>query len=144
MARFRTTISSPLTADVAFAKLAAFERAPAWDPNTTAGSRVGAALAAGTAFDITTVFGGRTLELRYTMTAYEPSRRFVVEADMPNGTHLRDEITFAPGETGCDVTYDALIRTRGVWKLADPLFQIIFRRIGRSVVGPLTTYLSAP
>jgi hypothetical protein len=144
MARFRTTISSPLAADVAFAKLAAFERAPEWDPNTTAGTRVGSELAVGTGFDITTVFGGRSLELRYTMTAYEPHSRYVVEADMPNGTHLRDEIVFVPRESGCDVTYDALIRTRGIWKLADPLFQVIFRRIGRSVVGPLSTFLATP
>ncbi len=144
MARFVTTVPSSLPPGEAFAKLAAFERVPEWDPNTSAGTRVGADLGPGTEFDITTVFGGRTLELRYRMSVYEPGMQVVVEATMPNGTYLRDAISFAPTSGGCDVTYDARITPKGVWKLANPVFQVIFGRIGAKVVEPLTRYLSAP
>lgn len=144
MARFVTTVPSAIGPADAFAKLAAFERVPEWDPNTSAGTRVGAELGFGTEFDITTVFGGRTLELRYRLTVYQPDTQMVFEATMPNGTHLRDAISFVATPSGCDVTYDARITPKGIWKLANPLFQVIFGRIGAKVVEPLTRYLATP
>lgn len=122
--------------------MSAFERVPEWDPNTSASVRIGDELGVGGQFDVTTTFGGREMVVRYRTTAHEPPHRFVVEATLPNGNSLRDEITIAPHVTGSLVTYDARIIPAGLWKLADPVFQIIFRRVGQRAVEPLTRYLN--
>lgn len=142
MARFRTEIRSPLAPVDAFARMAAFERVPEWDPNTSASERVGDAVGLGAEYDVTTRFGGRTLVVRYRVTSHESPERFVIESDLPNGIHLRDEITVGPDGPGSLVTYDARIVPSGVWRLAEPLFQLVFRRIGAQAVGPLHRYLA--
>ena len=41
-----------------------------------------------------------------------------------------DEITFTATATGTNVTYEADLRGRGAFRLADPLLVPVFRRIG--------------
>ena len=144
MARFNTTIASPLPPDEAFARMAAFDRVPEWDPATEASVRVGDETGKGAAFDVTTTFGGKTHVIRYTMSEHDPPRRFVLDARMPNGFALRDEITVAPGGGGGSlVTYDAVISPRGIWKLAAPILQRVFTRIGAKAIPGLRSYLDA-
>lgn len=141
MARFHAEITSPLSPDVAFARMAAFDRVPEWDPATSASTRCGESTGLGAEYDVTTRFGGRTILVRYRTTAYEPARRFVVEATLPNGVGLRDEITVAPDDAGSLVTYDACIAPRGLWRLADPIFHLIFTRLGARAVPGIRTFL---
>lgn len=140
MARFTVTVASRLSADQAFARIAAFERAPEWDPNTSEAHRVGEATGVGARFDITTSFGGRTLAATYRITTYEAPHRLVLESNLAN-VDLRDEISVAPTESGCDVTYDARLMPRGLWRAADPLLQVLFTRTCRRTEGPLASYL---
>jgi hypothetical protein len=141
MARFRAEIRSPLSPDEAFGRMAAFDRVPEWDPATSASTRVGEATGFGAEYDVTTRFGGRTMVVRYRTTIYEPGRRFVVEARLPNGVGLRDDITVAPDGAGSVVTYDARIAPKGLWRLADPIFQLIFTRLGARAVPEIRTFL---
>lgn len=141
MARFHTTIASPLSSDEAFARMAAFERVPEWDPNTRSAKRLGETTGLGSEFQISTVFGGRVLELVYRTTAFESPRRLVLESSMPNGIQLRDEITVVADGTGCRVTYDARILPKGLWRIAEPIFQIIFGRVGSRAIIPLSRFL---
>lgn len=141
MARFRAEIDSPLPCDEAFARMAAFDRVPEWDPATTASTRVGDATGLGAEYDVTTRFGGRTMVVRYRTTVYEPGRRFVVEATLPNGVGLRDDITVAPGGAGSVVTYDARIVPKGLWRLADPIFHLVFTRLGGRAVPEIRRFL---
>lgn len=142
MARFHAEIGSPLAPGEAFARMAAFERVPEWDPATSQSTRLGDAAGVGTEYDVTTRFGGRTMVVRYRTTAFEPGRRFVVEATLPNGVALRDEITVAPDGAGSLVTYDARIAPKGAWRLADPIFHLIFTRLGARAVPAIRTFLS--
>ena len=143
MARFRAEISSPLPPDEAFARMAAFDRVPAWDPATSASTRVGEATGLGAEYDVTTRFGGRTMVVRYRTTLFEPGRRFVVEAALSNGVELRDDITAAPDGAGSVVTYDARIVPKGLWRLADPIFQLIFTRLGARAVPEIRRFLGS-
>lgn len=142
MATFRATINSPLPPEEAFSRMAAFERVPEWDPATTASVRIGAP-GPGAEYDVTTKFGGKTQTIRYRTTVHEPSQRFVVEAKLPNGIGLRDEITVTANGPGSAVTYDARILPRGIWKLANPIFQLVFARIGARAVPLIRRYLAA-
>ena len=141
MATFTTTVASPLPPDQAFARMAAFDRAPEWDPATQASVRVGTERELGAEFDVTTAFGGKTHVVRYRMNAYEPPHRFVLDAVLPNGIGLRDEISVVPDGTGSQVTYLARIRPHGLWRLADPVFTVVFRRIGARAIPGLRRYL---
>jgi hypothetical protein len=141
MARFHAEISSPLSPDEAFARMAAFDRVPEWDPATSASTRLGESPGLGVEYDVTTRFAGRTMVVRYRTTAYEPGQRFVVEATLPNGVNLRDEITVAPDGAGSVVAYDARIVPKGVWRLADPIFHLIFTRLGARAVPEIRAFL---
>ncbi len=121
--------------------MAAFDRVPEWDPATTASTRVGDATGLGAEYDVTTRFGGRTMVVRYRTTVYEPGRRFVVEATLPNGVGLRDDITVAPDGAGSVVTYDARIVPKGLWRLADPIFHLVFTRLGGRAVPEIRRFL---
>lgn len=141
MARFRCEIATPLAPDEAFARMAAFDRVPEWDPATSAAKLIGEP-GPGAEYDVTTRFAGRTLVLRYRTTAHEPPHRFVVEATLPNGVALKDEITVAPNDGGSLVTYDARIAPTGLWRLADPIFQLVFSRVGARAVPHIRAYLA--
>lgn len=122
--------------------MAAFDHVPEWDPATQASVLVGTERGLGAEFDVTTTFGGKTHVIRYRMTTFEPPTRFVLDAAMPNGIGLRDEITVVADGTGSRVTYDARIRPRGIWRLADPILGIVFRRIGARAIPGLERYLA--
>ena len=143
MATFRAEIRSPLPPDEAFARMAAFERVPEWDPATTASTRLGPEAGLGAEYDVTTRFAGRTMLVRYRTTAYAPPTRLVLEATLPNGNALRDEITVAPEGTGSCVTYDARIAATGLWRLADPIFQLVFTRVGARAMPEIRRFLDA-
>jgi Polyketide cyclase / dehydrase and lipid transport len=121
--------------------MAAFDRVPEWDPATQASALVGTERGLGAEFDVTTRFAGRTQKIRYRMSVYEPSTRFVLDAALPNGIALRDEITVVPDGPGSRVTYEARILPRGIWRLADPIFAIVFRRIGAHAIPGLQRFL---
>jgi hypothetical protein len=142
MARFHSQIMSPLHVEEAFARMSAFERVPEWDPATSASTRIGEP-GLGARYDVKTRFAGRTLVLRYRTTAYEPPRLFVVEAELPNGVALRDEIVVEPHGDGSLVTYDARIAAKGVWRLIDPIVQLVFSRIGARAVPRIRAFLSS-
>lgn len=143
MATFRAEIRSPLPPAEAFARMAAFDRVPEWDPATTASIRLGPETGLGAEYDVTTRFGGRTMVLRYRTTVYAPPTRLVLEATLPNGNALRDEITVAPDGAGSCVTYDARIAAKGLWRLADPIFQLVFTRVGARAVPEIRRFLAA-
>jgi len=141
MARFHAEIVTPLAPAEAFSRMAAFERVPEWDPATSASTRIGEP-GIGAEYDVTTRFAGRTMVLRYRTTAHEAPNLFVVEATLPNGVALRDEITVASRGDGSVVTYDARIAPTGIWRLADPIFQLVFSRIGARAVPHIRAYLA--
>lgn len=144
MASFRATIVSPLAPAEAFGRMAAFERVPEWDPATSASERIGAAPGPGTAYDVTTRFGRRTHVIRYDTTEFEAPTRFVLQATLPNGIRLRDTVTVAPDAgPGSVVTYEARIIPSGVWRLAAPILQLIFTRIGAKALPGMRRYLDA-
>ena len=130
MARYRTTIESRLPAAEAFDFMADFSNARIWDPSVSEAVKVGDdPLAIGSAFDLVARFAGRDVPLHYTIIAYEPPRRVVLEAKRP-GFVSRDTITVEPLSQGSTVDYDATLAFSGIGRLFDPVMQRIFNRVG--------------
>ncbi len=130
MARFETTVSSAWDVQRAFDYMADFAHSAVWDPGVETAVQVGTdPVGLGTRFDLVTTFNGRSLPMTYEITAYEAPRRVVLRAQTPLVMSL-DEITFVPTSTGTDVTYVAVLKTRGWLRLAAPLVARVFRGVG--------------
>ena len=73
--------------------------------------------------------------MSYEITSFESPRRVVLRAETPLVLSL-DEITLVPTATGTDVTYVAVLKTRGWLRVAAPLVARVFRGVGeRARVG---------
>ena len=136
MARFATTVSSTWDVQRAFDYMADFAHSAVWDPGVDSATKVGAdPVGLGTRFDLVTSFNGRSLPMSYEITSFESPRRVVLRAETPLVLSL-DEITLVPTATGTDVTYVAVLKTRGWLRVAAPLVARVFRGVGeRARVG---------
>jgi hypothetical protein len=141
VARFTTTIPSRSTQADAFAYMAAFENAEQWDPSVTRATRIGhEPLGVGTSFEVVSRFGPRLVPLTYTIVRYEPDRLVVLEA-RSKGFVSTDTITVEQTGTTSTVTYDALLQFGGLGRLADPLMQLVFNRVGGRAAARLREVL---
>ena len=130
MARYRTTVSSKWDVATAFRYMSDFSNSAIWDPGVASARTVSAGdIGLGTKFDLVTTFNGRSLPLNYEITAFDPPRRVVLRAQSATVISI-DEVTFSATATGTDVTYDALLKTRGAFRLAAPIIALMFKGIG--------------
>ena len=121
--------------------MAAFENAREWDPSVTEATRAGnEPLGVGTSFEVVSRFGPRLVPLTYTIVRYEPDRVVVLEA-RSKGFVSTDTITVEAAGEAATVTYDALLEFSGLGRLADPLMQIVFNRVGRKAEARLREVL---
>ena len=124
MARYVTSIESSLAQEKAFAYMADFSNAREWDPSVSEARRAG-----DRAFDLVARFGGREVPLHYEVVELEAPRLVVLEARRPGFTS-RDTITVAAAGDGSVVHYDARLSFKGIARVADPLMQLVFSRVG--------------
>lgn len=149
--RYRKTIDVAAPLDDAFAYVADFGRAAEWDPGLRESRRLEEGpLGVGSAFQIVADVGGKAQEFRYTITAFEPPRRVVIEGVGEQATS-RDEVTFAPAGTaagsgtvrGTRVTYDVDLRLRAARRLAEPFLGGFMRSLGDKALAGLKQQLDA-
>ena len=130
MAHYRTTITSSLTIDDAFAYMADFANAAEWDPGVVTAERLfDGPVGLGGRFLLQAAFGKSVVPMEYVLAAYEPGKRILLVAETDRVKSI-DEITFAPSDHGCAVTYDADLATLGRFRWATPLVAIMFKKIG--------------
>lgn len=142
MARYSTTIVSKLAPADAFAYMADFSNARFWDPSVSEAARKDEGpVGLGSAFAIVARFAGRSVPLTYAIVAYEPATKVVLEAR--RGFVSRDTITVEEAAGGGSrVHYDAVLAFSGVGRLADPLMQLVFNRVGAKAKAGLETALN--
>jgi carbon monoxide dehydrogenase subunit G len=143
MANYNTTVESPLTQEEAFDYLADFRNAAEWDSNTVSSELLtGDPYAVGARYQVVTEFGGRKMTLTYeTVELVRPSR--VVLETGTGVAGIRDTMNFAPSGTGSRVNYDADISLKSVAKVFDPVFSVIFKRVGDRAAEGLRAALKA-
>jgi hypothetical protein len=130
VAGFVTEIESALPPDRAFAYMADFSNACAWDPSVSRAERLDEGpIRAGSSFELVARFAGRDVLLLYEILEYDAPRRVVLAARRP-GFVSRDTITVAAAEHGCVVRYDARLEFSGVRRLFEPVMQRLFDRVG--------------
>ncbi|MCU0269224.1 MAG: SRPBCC family protein [Acidimicrobiales bacterium] len=139
MARYRTSVTTTAHLDEVFAYLADFSNAEQWDPGVVEGRRQDdGPLAVGSTFRIVSAFAGRKVPLTYEIVELDAPHRVVLQAENAF-VRSTDTMTFerddAEGVT--TVTYDADLVPKGVFKLSDPIFVLLFNRIGDKAAAGL-------
>jgi Polyketide cyclase / dehydrase and lipid transport len=134
MAHYRMAFATAMSPQAAFDYMADITHFAQWDPGVSrAALIVGSAGSVGAEYDLSVKFVGTTV-MRYTVTEVEAPRRLVLVAQTSLLTST-DEITVAASPTGSVVTYDATLTLKRA-RLADPLLQFAFNRIGdRAAAG---------
>lgn len=132
MANYTATVHSPRTADEVFAYLADFRSVSDWDPSITESEHINGddPIKVGAMFRVVTSTTAKDVVLEYTTQELERPGRIVLRGENDSMVSI-DTITIeAAAGGGCDVTYDAEIELKGVRKVADPLLQLGFKRLG--------------
>jgi hypothetical protein len=135
MARYVTSVATPLSPAEAFGYMGDVTRFVEWDPGIKRAVRVaGDGAGVGTAYDLTVQAGGTSV-MRYRVEEYEAPRRLLLVARTPFLKSV-DEVRVEPAGSGSIVTYDAKLTLNGPLGLFDPLLGLALRRIGdRAAAG---------
>jgi hypothetical protein len=92
-------------------------------------------------FRVSISFLGRRVPLEYRITEFERPSRLVLSGG-DSSLRSTDEITFVSRPGGTRVTYEARLDLTGIRRLADPLLDLLFQRIGRLAVRGLRERLA--
>lgn len=143
MATYRTRVESPLTREEAFDYLSDFQNAAEWDSNTVSSVCLGGdPRSVGARFEVVTGFGGRNLTLIYETIELERPNRVVFRSDTAISS-IQDTIVFESVGDGSVVDYEARISMKGLAKVFDPLFGLIFGPVGDRAAAGLRKALKA-
>jgi hypothetical protein len=130
MARYTATIHSPLPLEQTFDYMADFSNAAEWDANTVSSECVdGDPGRMGARYEVVTEFGGRELKLAYETTEYKPHERVVLVSGTGMAA-IEDVMTFREIPEGTEIKYQATVKPKGLAKIFDPVFGLVFRRVG--------------
>ncbi len=122
------------------AYLADFSNAPEWDPGTVTCTRLDdGPVGVGARWKNVSKVLGRETELDYELVTLETDH--VVLRGTNKTATSTDDITVVPDGAGSRVTYHAIIEFNGIAKLAEPLMQRVFEKLGDETVEGITKAL---
>lgn len=143
MAIYRTVVQSPKPPEQVFDYLANFENVTLWDENTVSSDCLGdEPYQAGARYRVVTEFGSRSMTLTYETIEFDRPSRVVFRSGTGMAT-IEDTITIAPDGEGSRVEYVAEIGLKGLARLLDPVFHLIFQRVGDRAAKGLRKALDA-
>ena len=142
MARYVDAIDLPMAIEEAFDYLADFSRTAEWDPSVVEGRRLTPGeVRLGSRFQVSVSVLGSRIPLEYRITEFERPSRLVLNGG-DGSLRSIDEITFVSRPGGTRVTYEARLELTGIRRLADPLLDLFFQRVGRLAVRGLRERLA--
>jgi carbon monoxide dehydrogenase subunit G len=144
MARYTTTVETPLSPEEAFAFMADLTNFASWDPGVSRSVRVrGDGPGVGSTYDLTLTSVTRPT-LRYEVVRYDAPRSLRVVARTLTLTSIDDiRVEALEGGEGSRVTYDAELTLSGPLRLFDRGLQVVFDRLGDRAAAGLRKALRA-
>ena len=140
--RYRREIEVASPADVTFAYLSDFANTAEWDPGIAEARRqTPAPTAVGSRFEVIALFRGRRQRFEYVVTELAEGSRIALRGE-GNKAHSVDVISVATGGRGTRVTYEANLRLKGVYRVAEPFLRSTFRRMGDDALDGLAARLA--
>lgn len=139
MARFTAQIETDASPAAVFAHLEDFTNAADWDPGVAAAERLDdGPIGVGSRFALDLLVAGRTQRWVYEVERHDPPHRVTFATRRDAAVGVDDVSVTAQADGGSRVTWDATFRFTGLLGTAvDPLFQLVFRRLGRRAVAGL-------
>lgn len=142
MARYATTIRSNRPATAAFAYVADLSNLPHWDPGVKEARQVrGDGLGPEAAYEVVLSSAGNT-RLTYEMTDFDGPNLSATLVATHSWFRSIDRISATGDHESSELTYDATLELRGPFGLIDPLFSLVFNRIGDKASAGLEKALS--
>jgi carbon monoxide dehydrogenase subunit G len=140
MAHYKASLNTPRPPEEMFSYLSDFSTTERWDPGVIEAKRLGEEpVREGTEFRLLASFLGRKTPLVYRIIEYDPPSAVTFRGESSTVVSL-DRITFEPANGGTRITYDGDLALKGRLKLADPLLQVAFKRVGgRALAGLRST-----
>ncbi len=119
-----------------------FSHAEEWDPGTEKCTpETPGPIEVGSRWHNESKIAGVSTELTYELRHLTASE--VVFRGENDSATTTDTITVVPHDTGSEITYDAVIETKGLaGKLADPVMKLLFERIGSKTEDQMTEALN--
>ncbi len=114
-----------------------------WDPGVDSVEQVeGDGAGPGTAFDVAVKVPGRTMTLRYDTIAFDEATTTMTAYAENAFLTSEDTITVVADGDGSMVTYDAVLRLKGLLGVSDPLLGLTFNQIGDRAAAGLVEALA--
>jgi hypothetical protein len=144
LVHYRREVEVAIAPEETFAYLADFENAAEWDPGIVEARRLTAApTGPGSRFEVIALFRGRRQRFEYVVTEFEAGKRIALRGEGDKAIS-DDVITVAAGATSARVVYEADLRLKGVYRVAEPFLGSTFRRMGDAALDGLAARLSRP
>jgi carbon monoxide dehydrogenase subunit G len=139
--RYRREIEVSGEPAAVFAYLADFENAAEWDPGIVEARRLsGGPTRVDSRFEVIALFRGNRQRFEYVVTALD-GRRVALRGEGDRAVS-DDEITVTAGLDGrARVAYEADLRLKGVYRIAEPFLGSTFRRMGDDALDGLRAQL---
>jgi carbon monoxide dehydrogenase subunit G len=137
--RLREVRVVPRPLDEVFAFVSDFSTTAWYDPGVAAAKRLDP-VGLGARFEVDALFLGRRLPMSYTIVAWEPPHRVVLEG-VAATSRARDEITFAATDGGTRVDWQLELQLLGPGRVVEPLLRPALLRLGRRALDGLAAHL---
>lgn len=142
MATYTTEIESTWEQDEVFEYLSTFSNAREWDPGVISGESLATGPAeAGSVYRLGVRIAGRAVPFEYRVVDIDRPRRVVLQAER-GGIVSTDTITVEWAGAGSRVRYVAVLRGRGLLRLAAPLIARSFARMADAAAAGLRRALT--
>ncbi|HSM65648.1 MAG TPA: SRPBCC family protein [Ilumatobacteraceae bacterium] len=143
MARYVVHVRTPMPAAEAFEYMADLRNFAEWDPGVDRVEQVtGDGGGPGAAFDVSVKVPGRTMTLRYDTIAFDAASTTMTAFAENAWLTSEDTIIVESDGDGSIVTYDAVLRLKGLLGLSDPLLRLTFGQIGDRAAAGLVDALA--
>lgn len=130
MAHYVARIRTSMNPEEAFAYMADLRNLSEWDPGIASSVQVeGDGPGPNAVYDVTARNGGRDMQFRYDVTAFEPGRRVDVVGKSAFITAF-DVIEVTSDEEGTLVTYEATLEMPFPLSLGAPILHRLFQGVG--------------
>ena len=140
--RYAREIEVPTPPGETFAYLADFTHAAEWDPGIAEARRLTPEpTAVGSRFEVIAVFRGNRQRFEYVVTAFEDGERIALRGEGEKALS-DDVITVAAAADGTRVGYEADLRLKGVFRVAEPFLRATFARMGDDALDGLAARLA--
>lgn len=140
--RFERRFYSPKPPVEVLRLIADFRHLKSWDASVESVEPLDEVFGQGSEYQVRVLFSGNPIDMRYTVTAYEPGVRAVLTGIADKATAI-DTIEVRATDQGTAIDYVAEIRLAFPYNWIDPILAIGFKKTVDHAVDGLRRFLSA-